>query len=661
MAAAARTLAAMMVVVSRTRCVGPGRHHRASFSSDTVASSSKMLRNVAVIAHVDHGKTTLMDKLMSHGIETTSSSSPHERAMDSKSLEKERGITIQAKYTSFAYGGYVINAVDTPGHADFGGEVERALDMVDGVLVLVDASEGPMAQTKFVLRKALQKGLKPIVVLNKVDRDGVNQAGCDAVETNIFDLVASLGANDEQLDFPVCYASARAGVASTSLAEAREHIAGGTGSIEPILKLIVDHIPPPSGRVDAPFRMLVSMIDRDPFLGRIVTGRVVDGSCKVGDRLQALRLGTGGVRESFRVQKIFTSTNLKRNEIERASSGDIVTISGVMDATVTDTLCDVDVTEPLHSTPIDPPTLRMSFSANDSSLAGKEGKQLTERQIEERLKAEAETDVALRVEIAPDGKGLDVQGRGELHLGVLIETMRREGFELSVSPPAVIYGVDEATGRKTEPIEEVIVEADEADVGGIIEAITQRKGDMTDMQPDAGEGGRTRLTFLAPSRGLIGFRQEFINLTRGTGFLQRAFHSYGPTRGKMDKVRKGMLICTTSGVATTYALGALEPRGVLFIGPQEEVYEGMIIGEHSRDNDLEVNPTKTKKLTNIRASGVDETIRLTPAKRINLEEAIGYVGEDELIEVTPKAIRLRKAELASGMRRRATRRSSTAD
>lgn len=642
------------MLVSRTTFM-MGHRHRRSYSS--------MLRNVAVIAHVDHGKTTLMDKLMNHqnGIETNASTSP-ERAMDSKSLEKERGITIQAKYTSFAYGGYVINAVDTPGHADFGGEVERALDMVDGVLVLVDASEGPMAQTKFVLRKALQKGLKPVVVLNKVDRDGVNQAGCDAVETNIFDLVASLGANDEQLDFPVCYASARAGVASTSLAEAREHIAGGTGSIEPILKLIVDHIPPPSGRVEAPFRMLVSMIDRDPFLGRIVTGRVVDGSCKVGDRLQALRLGTGGgVRESFRVQKIFTSTNLKRNEIERASSGDIVTISGVMDATVTDTLCDVDVTEPLHSTPIDPPTLRMSFSVNDSSLAGKEGKQLTERQIEERLKAEAETDVALRVEIAPDGKGLDVQGRGELHLGVLIETMRREGFELSVSPPAVIYGVDEATGRKTEPIEEVIVEADEADVGGIIEAITQRKGEMTDMQPDAGEGGRTRLTFLAPSRGLIGFRQEFINLTRGTGFLQRAFHSYGPTRGKMDKVRKGMLICTTSGVATTYALGALEPRGVLFIGPQEEVYEGMIIGEHSRDNDLEVNPTKTKKLTNIRASGVDETIRLTPPKRINLEEAIGYVGEDELIEVTPKAIRLRKAELASGMRRRATRRSSTAD
>jgi GTP-binding protein len=629
------------MLVSRTTFM-MGHRRRRSYSS--------MLRNVAVIAHVDHGKTTLMDKLMNHNrIETNASTSP-ERAMDSKSLEKERGITIQAKYTSFAYGGYVINAVDTPGHADFSGEVERALDMVDGVLVLVDASEGPMTQTKFVLRKALQKGLKPVVVLNKVDRDGVNQAGCDAVETNIFDLVASLGANDEQLDFPVCYASARAGVASTSLAEAREHIAGGTGSIEPILKLIVDHIPPPSGRVDAPFRMLVSMIDRDPFLGRIVTGRVMDGSCKVGDRLQALRLGTGGVRESFRVQKIFTSTNLKRNEIERASSGDIVTISGVMDAT-----------EPLHSTPIDPPTLRMSFSVNDSSLAGKEGKQLTERQIEERLKAEAETDVALRVEIAPDGKGLDVQGRGELHLGVLIETMRREGFELSVSPPAVIYGVDEATGRKTEPIEEVIVEVDEADVGGIIEAITQRKGEMTDMQPDAGEGGRTRLTFLAPSRGLIGFRQEFTNLTRGTGFLQRAFHSYGPTRGKMDKVRKGMLICTTSGVATTYALGALEPRGVLFIGPQEEVYEGMIIGEHSRDNDLEVNPTKTKKLTNIRASGVDETIRLTPPKRINLEEAIGYVGEDELIEVTPKAIRLRKAELASGMRRRATRRSSTAD
>jgi GTP-binding protein len=408
--------------------------------------------------------------------------------------------------------------------------------------------------------------------------------------------------------------------------------------------------------------MLVSMIDRDPFLGRIVTGRVVDGSCKVGDRLQALRLGTGGVRESFRVQKIFTSTNLKRNEIERASSGDIVTISGVMDATVTDTLCDVDVTEPLHSTPIDPPTLRMSFSVNDSSLAGKEGKQLTERQIEERLKAEAETDVALRVEIAPDGKGLDVQGRGELHLGVLIETMRREGFELSVSPPAVIYGVDEATGRKTEPIEEVIVEADEADVGGIIEAITQRKGEMTDMQPDAGEGGRTRLTFLAPSRGLIGFRQEFINLTRGTGFLATRL-SFLRTDARARWIRCEKECSSARRVAWRRRTRSVlwSHAECLFIGPQEEVYEGMIIGEHSRDNDLEVNPTKTKKLTNIRASGVDETIRLTPPKRINLEEAIGYVGEDELIEVTPKAIRLRKAELASGMRRRATRRSSTAD
>jgi len=624
------------------------------FASEAVAAART--RNIAVIAHVDHGKTTLMDRLMAYDSDRDPNAPATERAMDSKSLERERGITIQAKYTSFAYGATRVNAVDTPGHADFGGEVERALDMVDGCVLLVDANEGAMAQTKFVLGKALKKGLKPVVVLNKVDRDGVTKAGCDEVENELFDLFASLGADDAQLDFPVAYASARAGASSLSLEECQKQVKSGTGSMEALLKLIVQHVPPPSGDLKKPFSMLVSMIDRDPFLGRVVTGRVMNGSCKVGDRVHVLKRKTGEVRELGRVQKMFTSKSLNRVAIDECVSGDIVTIAGLDEATVTDTLCSVDVSEPLESTPIDPPTLRMTFGVNDSALGGKEGKQLTGRQIEARLKAEAETDVALRVEGGND-EGIEVQGRGELHLGVLIETMRREGFELSVSPPAVIYRVDEQ-GRKTEPLEEVIVEVDDADVGAIIEAVSHRKGDMVDMEPSAGQTGRTRLIFIAPSRGLIGFRQEFINNTRGTGLMQRAFHSYGLARGPMEKVRKGMLICTTSGVATTYALGALEPRGTLFIGPQAEVYAGMIIGEHTRENDLEVNPTKEKKLTNIRAAGNDETIRLAPPKIINLEEAIGYVQGDELIEVTPTAIRLRKAELSSSHRRRSARQGS---
>ena len=620
-----------------------------SFASASAASRDT--RNVAVIAHVDHGKTTLMDKLMSSSSSSSSTSSSsateRDRAMDSNALERERGITIQAKYTSFAHDGVTINAVDTPGHADFGGEVERALDMVDGVLLLVDPIEGAMAQTKFVLRKAVQKGLKPIVVLNKVDREGVTRALCDAVESDLFDLMASFGATDEQLDFPVAYASARAGAADTLLENTRRDVAEGSGSVDAILRLIVEHVPPPRGDEAKPFSMLVSMIDRDPFLGRVVTGRVVDGSCRMGDKITVLRLNDGSVRETFRVQKIFTSKSMKREEVDRCVSGDIVTIAGGVDATVTDTLCDASVTEPLASTPVDPPTLRMTFGVNDSGLAGKEGKQLTERQIEKRLREEAETDVALRIEATESG--LEVQGRGELHLGVLIENMRREGFELSVSPPRVVYGVDDF-GKKTEPFEEIILELGEADVGAVIEALSQRKGELSDMESNMDEDGRSRLTFVAPSRGLIGFRQEFINATRGTGVMQRAFHSYGESSGNIDKVRKGMLISTVSGTTTAYALAALEPRGTLFVGPACEVYAGMIVGEHTRENDLEVNPTKEKKLTNIRASGNDETVRLTPPKAIKLEEAIGYVAEDERIEVTPSAIRLRKANVKPGRR-----------
>jgi GTP-binding protein len=582
--------------------------------------------------------------------------------MDNMQLEKERGITIAAKYTAVSYKNATLHIVDTPGHADFGGEVERALELVDGALLVVDPFEGVMTQTKFVVRKALQKGLKPLVVLNKVDRDGVTRALCDAVESDLFDLFAAMGADDAQLDFTVVYASARAGVASTSLEEAQKQIVEGNGSVDAILQGVLDHVPAPRGCTQQPFALLVSMIERDPFFGRLVTGRVFDGALGIGDTLKVLTLGDGVVRETVRVQKIFTSRNLERVAVKEAKAGDIVTIAaGFGDATVADTLCSPERREPLPSTPVDPPTLSMTFGVNTSSLAGKEGNQLTERQIEERLRAEADTDVSLRVSDSSDEDGipgLQVSGRGELHLGIIIEKLRREGFELSVSPPRVIQGIDDE-GRRTEPFENVLLECDANDCGGVIDAVTQRKGDLLDMDTNAGEDGRTRLTFYVPSRGLIGFRQEFINATRGNGVMQRAFDSYGPSRGAIGKAKKGKLISTTSGVTTTYSLGALEPRGTLFVGPASEVYAGMIIGEHTRENDLEVNPTKEKKLTNMRASGNDETIRLTPPKVIDLESAIGYVGTDELIEVTPKAIRLRKAELASSMRRRASRQADS--
>ena len=670
-------------------------------SSDERPSSSShtsLVRNFAIIAHVDHGKTTLLDTLMTQGGQTPS----RERLMDNHALEKERGITISSKYASFPWRGHVLNAVDTPGHADFGGEVERVLDMVDGCLLLVDATEGPMAQTKFVLGKALARGLRPVVVLNKVDRPDVTEAGCAAVETELFDLFASLGADDEQLDFAVVYASARNGVASLDLGEARraceETRAGNENakhaSVAALLDLLVARVPAPAGDADDPeFKMLVSMIEHDAFVGRLVTGRVASGAVSVGDRVKAMPVAAaardsdsdsvGGAlfsssssqqqsssegpaedRETGRVTKIFTSHGGRRVPLERARAGDIVSLAGLSRATVTDTVASPDASRSLPATPVDPPTLKMTFGVNDSTLGGREGKSLTGRNIWDRLVAEAETNVALRV-YQPEGGGggdaFEVHGRGELHLGVLIETMRRESFELSVSPPRVLFKDDpERPGRRLEPLEDVFMEVDEQHVGAVIEALTVRKGELVDMTHGAGEGGRTKLRFTCPSRGLIGFRAAFANETRGSGTMHRAFRSYGEHRGAMDRVRKGAIISSATGVTTAYALGQLEARGTLFVGPKTEVYEGMIIGENARDETLEVNPCKEKKLTNMRASGNDETVRLTPPRVITLEEAIGYVQGDELIEVTPGAIRLRKAELDAGKRRASARRAAKA-
>ena len=630
-------------------------------SSAAAEGAETKVRNFAIIAHVDHGKTTLLDTLMNQGGQQAS-----ERLMDNNDLEKERGITISSKYTSFPWRDCVFNAVDTPGHADFGGEVERVLDMVDGCLLLVDAQEGPMAQTKFVLSKALQKGLKPVVCLNKVDRPGVTEQGCAEVESKLFDLFANMGATDEQLDFAVVYASAREGVASLDFAEAARLCAAAESekSVAPLLDVLMDRVPPPPGSADDAFRMLVSMIEHDAFVGRLVTGRVASGTVEVGDRVKAMRRGAdGGDRESGRVTKLFTSRGGARSPLSRASAGDIVSVAGLSAATVTDTVAAPGVTEPLWASPIDPPTLKMTFGVNDSKLGGREGKNLTGRVIWDRLVAEAETNVALRVLQVEGGGGdrFEVQGRGELHLGVLIETMRRENFELSVSPPAVLYKPDpDRPGKKLEPLEEVLMEVDEEHVGGVIEALTVRKGELLDMQHGAGEGGKTKLEFLCPSRGLIGFRSVFVNETRGAGTMHRSFHGYGEYRGAMDRVRKGMIISSASGVTTTYALGQLEARGSLFVGPKVEVYEGMIIGESSRDESLEVNACKEKKLTNMRASGTDETVRLTPPRLMTLEEAIGYVQSDELIEVTPSAIRLRKAELDSGKRKAQSRKAAKA-
>jgi len=599
------------------------------------------LRNVAIIAHVDHGKTTLVDQLFRQSGTFRDNQRVAERAMDSNDLERERGITILAKCTSVEWQGTRINIVDTPGHADFGGEVERILSMVDGVILLVDAAEGPMPQTKFVTAKALALGLRPIVVVNKIDRP---DARAQAVLDEVFDLFVALGASDEQLDFPLLFASGRNGYAGADAA-VRD------GTLAPLFETILAHVPPPAADLDAPFSLLVSLLDRDPFVGRILTGRVATGRLSLNMPIHALD-ATGRVVETGRATKILAFRGLERVAVDQAEAGDIVSIAGLTTATVAHTIADPAVSTPIPAQPIDPPTLSMRFSVNDSPFAGREGSKVTSRMIRERLLREAEGNVAITVTESEDRDSFDVAGRGELQLGVLIETMRREGFELSIGRPRVIFGTDEA-GNRTEPYETVVIDVDEDWSGTVVEKMAMRKAEMTDMRPSG--GGKVRLTFTAPSRGLIGYHGEFLSDTRGTGIMNRLFDRYGPWKGPIAGRPNGVLISTETGEAVGYALGSLEERGELMVVPGEPVYAGMVIGENAKAEDLEVNPLKSKQLTNFRASGKDDALRLSPPKRLTLEQAIAYIDEDELVEVTPRSIRIRKRWLDPHERKRQAR------
>lgn len=604
------------------------------------------LRNIAIIAHVDHGKTTLVDELLKQSGAFRAGQAVAERAMDSNDIERERGITILAKCTSLEFGGLRINIVDTPGHADFGGEVERILSMVDGVVLLVDAAEGPMPQTKFVTAKALALGLRPIVVLNKVDKPAAEP---DRALNEVFDLFANLGATDEQLDFPHLYASGISGWADTELDGPRKDLSA-------LFELIVSHVPAPAqvARRNEPFTMLATTLSADPYLGRILTGRVESGTLRAGDTLKAL--SRDGVRlEQFRVSKILAFRGLGQQPIDVAEAGDIVTVAGMSKATVADTLCAPEIEVPLPAQPIDPPTISVTFGINDSPLAGRDGTKVQSRVIRERLMKEAELNVAIKVSDTPGGDAFDVAGRGELQMGVLIENMRREGFELSISRPRVLFR--EENGQRLEPIEEVTIDVDDEFTGAVIEKLTgPRKGDLVEMKP-AGVG-KTRIIAHVPSRGLIGYHGEFLTDTRGTGVLNRVFHEWAPHKGPIQGRRAGVLISMESGTSVGYAMWKLEDRGHFFIGVQEPVYTGMIIGEHNRENDLEVNPLKGKQLTNVRASGTDEAVRLTTPVRLSLEQAIAYIDDDELVEVTPKAVRLRKRFLDPHERKRQTRAAS---
>jgi GTP-binding protein len=600
------------------------------------------IRNIAIIAHVDHGKTTLVDSMLKQSGTFRQNQQVAERVMDSNDLEKERGITILAKCTSLEWKGNRINIVDTPGHADFGGEVERILSMVDGVVVLVDAAEGPMPQTKFVLTKALKLGLRPIVLINKIDRQ---DARADEVLDEVFELFLALEADEKQLDFPIMYASGRSGWAVKELNDERKDIG-------PLFDLILDHVPEAAGDKEAPFSMLVTTREYDNFLGRVLTGRVKTGRVKLNTAVRVLNRD-GDVVETGRITKLLSFRGLERLPIEEAEAGDIIAIAGLEKATVADTVAVPEVNTPIEAQPIDPPTLAMTFSVNDSPLAGREGAKLTSRVIRDRLMKEAEGNVAIRITETEEKDAFEVAGRGELQLGVLIETMRREGFELSISRPRVLYRNDETTGERLEPIEEVQIDVDEEYSGTVVDAMNQRKSEMTDMRPSG--GGKVRITFHAPSRGLIGYHGQFLTDTRGTGIMSRVFHSYGPYRGPIDGRHTGVLISMGNGEAVSYSLNTLEERGILFVGPGAQVYEGMIIGENSRDNDLEVNPLKAKQLTNFRASGKDDAIRLTPPKIMTLEQAISYIQDDERVEVTPKNIRIRKAILCPHERKKADR------
>ncbi len=603
------------------------------------------LRNIAIIAHVDHGKTTLVDELLKQSGAFRDNQAVAERAMDSNDIERERGITILAKCTSLEWAGKRVNIVDTPGHADFGGEVERILSMVDGVVLLVDAAEGPMPQTKFVTSKALALGLRPIVVLNKVDKP---DAEPDRALNEVFDLFANLGADDDQLDFPVLYASGRAGWADEALDGPRKDLSA-------LYELVLRHVPQPKqlSRRDEPFQMLATTLSADPFIGRILTGRVEAGTLKAGDTLKALHRD-GERIEQFRVSKVLAFRGLSQTPIDVAEAGDIVTVAGMSKATVADTLCDLSVEAAIPAQPIDPPTISVTFGINDSPLAGKDGSKVQSRVIRERLMKEAEINVAIKVTDSPQGDSFEVAGRGELQMGVLIENMRREGFELSISRPRVLF--QEIDGVRHEPIEEVTIDVDDEFTGAVIEKLTgPRKGDLVEMK--AAGAGKTRIIAHVPSRGLIGYHGQFLTDTRGTGVLNRVFHEWAPHKGPIEGRRAGVLISMESGTSVAYAMWKLEDRGHFFIGVQEAVYTGMIIGEHNRENDLEVNPLKGKQLTNVRASGTDEAVRLTTPVRLSLEQAIAYIDDDELVEVTPKNIRMRKRYLDPHERKRQSRAS----
>ncbi|KAK8716381.1 hypothetical protein V6N13_043692 [Hibiscus sabdariffa] len=606
------------------------------------------LRNVAVIAHVDHGKTTLMDRLLRQ----CGADIPHERAMDSISLERERGITIASKVTSISWKENELNMVDTPGHADFGGEVERVVGMVEGAVLVVDAGEGPLAQTKFVLAKALKYGLRPLLLLNKVDRPSVSEERCNEVESLVFDLFANLGATEEQLDFPVLYASAKEGWASSTFTKDPP---AGAKNMSQLLDAIVRHVPSPKANLDGPFQMLVSMMEKDFYLGRILTGRVSSGILRVGDKIHGLRSNESGIEkiEEGKVVKLMKKKGTSMILIDSAGAGDIISMAGLGSPSIGHTVANTEVLTALPTVELDPPTISMTFGVNDSPLAGRDGTHLTGGKIGDRLMAEAETNLAINV-LPSIADSFEVQGRGELQLGILIENMRREGFELSVSPPKVMYKVE--NGQRLEPIEEVTIEVNDEHVGLVMEALSHRRAEVADMGPVPGNVGRTRLSLTCPSRGLVGYRSVFSSDTRGTGFMHRAFLSYEKYRGPLGNVRKGVLVSMGYGTITAYALMSLEARGTLFVTPGMEAYDGMIVGEHSRDTDLDVNPVRSKELSNMRAAGKDENVKLSPPRLMTLEEAIGYVASDELIEVTPKTIRLRKRYLDVNKRKAMSKR-----
>ena len=602
---------------------------------------SQELRNIAIIAHVDHGKTTLIDSIMKQSGMFRENESVSERLMDSGDLEKERGITILAKPTSIAWENIRINIIDTPGHADFGGEVERVLGMTDGVILLIDAAEGPMPQTKFVLGKALAQGLNPIVIINKADRPDGRP---DEVLEEIFDLFIALDANEAQLDFPVLYASGRDGWCVEDLKDTHENL-------HPLMNLIIKHVEPPKTDKDLPFAMLVTLLASDPYLGRCLIGRVEQGSAKVNDTVKSINLN-GEQIESGRLTKLLKFEGIEKVAVDQVNPGDIICVAGLAKTSVADTICETSLNTPMKSTPIDPPTMAVTITVNDSPFAGTEGKKVTSTAIRSRLLAEDETNVAITFAESETKDAFEIGGRGELQLGVLIETMRREGFELTVSRPKVLLKLDE-NNKTIEPIEEVIIDVDEEYVSTVVDSMNKRKSEMQDMR--ASGAGKTRLTFYAPSRGLIGYQSKFLTDTRGTGVLNRLFHSYAIYKGDITGRRYGALISTDQGKAVAFAIWKLQERGTMFVSHNTTVYKGMIVGEHSRDNDLDINVLKGKQLTNMRASGTDEAVVLVPPRIMSLEEMMAYINEDELLEVTPLSLRLRKRFLDAKDRKKSTK------